>query len=421
MRDGVAKIYDPTAKPSSTSDPRSKYCTELQYNTRLLVDLVNAEVQNTAGKIKWKEEALANLRTQQSKAERRSSRLETKIERAEKVYKLLERANTKLATNSFSLESLMTLFQMLHKKFPLEYEELCIESLMVPMILPPFQRYIRVCNPITEPKKLQAALIQWRELFTDADNAFTSKDNQAQYHLLIDDVLLPRIRSVLAGGFELTESEQIVHSLLLWKPFFSTASFQTLMEQTVIPRLSSNLSTWHAHKEPNKHETFLPWFSAFGDELDLLKTTMRQKFAKLLPKADIFAEETHRMMALWFDVLQGYHFDHLLKHVILPSLRSSFSSFIINPVKQKLEGFQALMAWRDVVPIDSLLPFFEEIFFPQFLKVLQLWLSNEPNYREIQQWYIGWKKMFPPMFLDEPRIIYNFHEALLLIKAHLEQ
>src|SRR5690606_6091361 len=103
---------------------------------------------------------------------------------------------------------------------------------------------------------------------------------------------------------------------------------------------------------------------------------------------------------------------------VLPQLHSRFSRWMIDTVRVDLEVFDGVVQWRDVVPLDSLVPLFEEFFFPQFLKALQSSLDSEqPNYAGIHEWFLGWRDAFPSMIFEEPRILFGFHQALLLIRT----
>lgn len=428
MRDGVGKIYDPNQQninqQQTKMDPRSKYCTELQYNTRLLVDLVNSEIQTTASKIKYKEDSLIQYSKKQEKIQKQIKNCDNKIEITEKIFNLLSKAQEKLEKNSFSLENLITLFKMIKTKYSNEYYELNISSLIIPMIIPYFQRYIKSCDPILNPNQLKEILNKWRDLFydeDDEDDAHTlSKENQSIYFLLIDDILVPRIRSVLTSSWNIQNSEIIVHSLKLWKSFFSSSSFQSLINQCIIPRLNLFLSDWNVTKQANDyHCLFLPWFSSFSNELQVLLTTIRQKISKLISNLNILDEISHSIIVLWFEILQiDNQYDYLSKRIILPSLHDSFLSFSINQsLDHNSNLFRSIIRWRDVIDVDEIVSLLEECFFPQFLKFIKMKLE-EKNYKEINQWYIYWKSSFPEMMKENPKVIYNFHEALLLIQSH---
>ena len=322
MRDGSGRIYN--AEQSGTSEktkitPQSKYCMELQYNTRLLVDLVQSEIQNTSEKIRWKEETLESKQLQQEKIKHRQEELERKIQQSEIVYQLLERANENLCTT-----------------------------------------------------------------------------------------------------FKLEQSREIISSLRQWHSFLSEQSFGVLFEQTIIPSLSNTLRKWDMKKDFPDHFYFLQWFSEYPNHLEHYFTTLRQKFTKFLENEDIQDKEIHDFISIWYPVLKGHHYSSLLKRSLIPKLKELFSGFILNPADQKLDLFTALIQWRDTIPLEYIVTLLDEIFFPQFIKCLDLWLSNQPNYLEIYRWYTNWKKQFPPMILEEPRIISNFHDALLLMKKHLQ-
>jgi tuftelin-interacting protein 11 len=62
------------------------------------------------------------------------------------------------------------------------------------------------------------------------------------------------------------------------------------------------------------------------------------------------------------------------------------------------------MNWVDVMPVPSLVGLLNTTFFPKWMRVLCSWLSANPNYDEVTNWYMGWKSMFPEKLLREPAI-----------------
>ncbi|CAF2880220.1 unnamed protein product [Rotaria sp. Silwood2] len=52
-----------------------------------------------------------------------------------------------------------------------------------------------------------------------------------------------------------------------------------------------------------------------------------------------------------------------------------------------LDPWRWFMAWYDIVPLSSMITILEKCFSPKWLQVLHIWLNNNPNNQEIQQWY----------------------------------
>jgi len=423
MRDGVARVYEPSSPTSKLADPRSKFCSELQYNTRLLVDMVEAEVHNTASRIKSKEDTVVIYQKQHQQSQQKAEKLTQQIQQAERVIELLEKARIKLEKNAITLDSLVLLFEMLRKKFPREYQQLGVNRVMGPMVFPLFQRLVKLHNPLESPDQFVPFVRRWKQVCFDdsVGSPGEIRDTQGYYYALVDDILLPRLRTCLTSSWSLEQSEPMVRALREWKPYFSERCFRDLFQQSILPQLTRAVQQWEPLKQLSLHVHLLDWFAEYTDELHSLLTMVRQKLSKVVKHSPSSLSELHSIFALWYSVLRGGHFERLLKNALLPQLRDQFvQHFILNPVHQDLDAFHRLVQWRDVVPLDLLVEILEEAFFPPFLHSLQLWLENGPNYLEIHRWYTGWKTTFPDMLLEEDRVIYNFHQALLLIAEHLE-
>lgn len=50
---------------------------------------------------------------------------------------------------------------------------------------------------------------------------------------------------------------------------------------------------------------------------------------------------------------------------------------------------------------------------------MNVWLNNNPNYQEIQQWYSGWRSLLPPGMINHTIIKEKLTEALMIVDHHL--
>eukprot|EP01121_Diplochlamys_sp_Union-15-3_P011822 TRINITY_DN3462_c0_g1_i2.p1 TRINITY_DN3462_c0_g1~~TRINITY_DN3462_c0_g1_i2.p1 ORF type:complete len:130 (+),score=14.97 TRINITY_DN3462_c0_g1_i2:119-508(+) len=87
----------------------------------------------------------------------------------------------------------------------------------------------------------------------------------------------------------------------------------------------------------------------------------------------------------------------MLVRCILPKLELEMKKFVVNPQQQNLDTIQCVLRWQGMIPEHHLVVLFQNEFFPKWLKVLQAWLSNSPNYDEIARWYLNWKQLLEPL------------------------
>ena len=62
----------------------------------------------------------------------------------------------------------------------------------------------------------------------------------------------------------------------------------------------------------------------------------------------------------------------------------------------------------------------EREFFPKWIQALFDWLSQNPDFEEVSQWYLGWKQQFSAELREEEKIKIMFNYGLDLMNASLE-
>ncbi len=70
------------------------------------------------------------------------------------------------------------------------------------------------------------------------------------------------------------------------------------------------------------------------------------------------------------------------------------------------------MQWGNLLNAKVFIHLWVEYFFPKWLSILHLWLTQSPNYNEITEWYLSWKNLFPEELLKQPMISAQFNKAL---------
>ena len=56
---------------------------------------------------------------------------------------------------------------------------------------------------------------------------------------------------------------------------------------------------------------------------------------------------------------------------------------IINPLQQRLDEWNWVMEWTDLLAPAALVSLLDTHFFPKWLHVLAQWLNNNPNYDQV--------------------------------------
>jgi len=96
--------------------------------------------------------------------------------------------------------------------------------------------------------------------------------------------------------------------------------------------------------------------------------------------------------------------DTIILKYIIPKLSASLrTNFRIDPRYQVpyLPIFQQTLLWIPLVRSSILSQVFETEFFPEWLRILRVWLIQPTaDYDEVRRWYREWRDMFPKDLLD---------------------
>lgn len=106
-------------------------------------------------------------------------------------------------------------------------------------------------------------------------------------------------------------------------------------------------------------------------------------------------------------VFDAKDWDALVMRSIVPKLAWALQDvLVINPLQQDLAPFQWLTAWHTVLPQHHMVNLLEFRFFPAWHRVLQHWLSNNPDFDEVTRWYMGWKVCFTALSFSRQYTVY---------------
>ena len=76
---------------------------------------------------------------------------------------------------------------------------------------------------------------------------------------------------------------------------------------------------------------------------------------------------------------------------IIPALATALNQFQVNPANQDMAPFYWVTSWASIIAPEQFVALLDAHFFPQWQNTLQLWLSNGPNYTEVENWYLNWR------------------------------
>jgi tuftelin-interacting protein 11 len=111
----------------------------------------------------------------------------------------------------------------------------------------------------------------------------------------------------------------------------------------------------------------------------------------------------------------------LLKYIV-PKLAAALrNDFRVNPRDQKMEVFQHVLVWAPLMRPSVFSQIFEAEFFPKWLDILHIWLTQpRVSFEEVAQWYSFWKESFPEEVRNIVGIDRGFTRGLQLMNKAIE-
>lgn len=438
MRSGEEQVLSSAAEVSRASAAlkNDQRCAELQFNTRMLADMAELEIQRLGKSKGHKEAVLKSLEMEMKKLELAEKKRRDNLEHLKAIQAIVTATTEKLNAGEISLSSLSTMFELLRTRYPEEYKQLRLGELAIPMVLPLLKRELATWMPLAEPVKHLEILRQFSNALHSSESEGSSNvrsgargfdgkvmsqsNDAAVFEHLMEEALVPRLRTALQNNWVAKEHESALVLLEIWKDLVPEHAFDALLLRVILPKLKQAVEQWDPHSDPMPIHLWLhPWLPWLHEHLELLYSGIRRKMQQALLHWAPNDSSALTVLEPWANVFPKEHMDSLLKRSILPKIEKALTELVVNPLHQELETIMNVLLWHRVVAPKHLARMLETEFFPKFLSVLQAWLKATPAYEELYRWYVGWKQLFPAPLLARPRVRAGFHQALRLIDASL--
>ncbi|CRG84797.1 hypothetical protein PISL3812_01992 [Talaromyces islandicus] len=315
---------------------------------------------------------------------------------------------------------LTTLFEEVTSKLELieiEYRDLIDEYKLsdaaVAAIHPPFRKAVEEWEPLKDPTYLVAQLRRLLPLFSrphPENGEERQRQSTTSYETLIYSIWLPRVRSVLLNEWDVYEPSPATSLIVAWKDVIPSFVYASVLDQVVVPKLSTAIKEWRP-RSSRRHQTsaqqgsrFPWWLFTWLQYLDErhtdprhatgLLSDVKRKFRALLDTWDL-RKGLVGGVELWKEAL-GSEFDIILQNHLLPRLaRHLRDDFEVNPQDQDLTAFEDVLKWKDYYKSKVFGLLLVSEFFPKWHNILYVWLTNEPNFEEVGEWFTWWRSQIP--------------------------
>ncbi|KAL4867001.1 hypothetical protein BDV12DRAFT_172004 [Aspergillus spectabilis] len=328
------------------------------------------------------------------------------------------------------LDHITDQLESLETQYRAEIDEYRLWEAAVAAIHPLFREAMEDWEPLKDPTFLVANLRRLQPLLLrkPSDGQPTHRKSTSPYETMIYTLWLPRVRSALLNDWDVFNPSPATTLIVSWKELLPTFVYANVLDQLVVPKLTDGLKSWKPKRSisssssTSQQNSRVPWWLfTWLQYLDERHTNPKQatgllsdakrKFRTVLDKWDLSAGPI-RGLDLWRDALSS-EFDTCLRNHLLPRLAAHLrNDFDVNPQEQDLTPFANVLKWKDWFQPNVLGLLFVAEFFPKFHQILYIWLTNDPNYEEVAEWFTWWRSQFPPEINDLAIIDEEWNTAL---------
>ncbi|KAI5308736.1 hypothetical protein KEM55_004984, partial [Ascosphaera atra] len=200
----------------------------------------------------------------------------------------------------------------------------------------------------------------------------------------------------------------------------------------VVPKLMEAIREWKPRSSRRKstRESSFPWWLfdwlRYLDESHTnpkaptgLLSDAKRKFRVVLDTWDL-SRELIPGLELWKEAL-GSEFDAALQTHLLPRLgRHLRHHFDVNPQDQDLTPLEDVLRWQAYFKPSTIGALLVADFFPKWHAILHLWLTSDPNYEEVGQWFSWWKAQIPEAVNEVDEVADEWHRGLEMMNLALD-
>ena len=263
-------------------------------------------------------------------------------------------------------------------------------------------------------------------------HTYKQSNTTTPYETMIYTLWLPPVRSCIINDWDVNDPSLLITLIEAWKPLLPAFVFTIIMDQLIVQRLSKAVADWSPkrgrkssrHSHP-PHIWLFPWLQYLDDYntdpkgSSSLLVDVKRKFKSILSTWDL-ATEVPQGLSQWRDVL-GSELETVLIRHLLPRLALHLSeNLIIDPQDQDLSSLEQVLRWAPFFQASILSQLFATEFFPKWQLILHVWLTSEPNYDEIRQWFMWWKEQMPESINAHPVTEAEWNKGLEMITNALD-
>ncbi|KAI3978724.1 hypothetical protein MKX01_015899 [Papaver californicum] len=381
---------------------------ELQYNIKLILDLAQLDIEKFGRDLRMEREKVVSLQSEKETLQKDASRQKKQLDNMEEIIAVMDRIEGENTMGTLTIESLSNIFTELQTSYRDEYKLCNLSCIACSYALPLLVRVFQGWNPLQNALHGLQLMASWKNLL-QRDDPFDYSDDVSPYTQLVMEVVFPAVRICVSNTWNPRDPEPMLRLLESWESLLPPSVLQSILDNVIMPKLSYAVETWDPQRETVSIHV---WYYTIGFKL-----------GKVLHAWHPSDASAYAILSPWKTVFDPDSWEHLIFQFIVPKLVDALKTFQVNPANQKLVEFRWVMSWATAIPSRHMVTMLEVEFFPKWQQVLYHWLCSNPNFEEVTQWYLGWKRIFAAEaaeLLANDRIRYQLDIGLDMMNQAVE-
>uniref|UniRef100_A0A915CKK8 G-patch domain-containing protein n=4 Tax=Parascaris univalens TaxID=6257 RepID=A0A915CKK8_PARUN len=393
------------AVAESEKERRAFDVPELTYNLNALLDMTEETIRRNNHQRRFLEDQTTALENDRNQLNLALMKERDEQKRMKEVLALLEGFSTG-SDNYFelTLEKCRELFEKLQKDYLEEYRLFNLEEVAVASVLPLIRKYFSSWDPLDKSQVDYGftLMAEWKKILESEDRCMLgttrSLENLTPFERLLWDGWMSSIRKAALQWNPRDDTHSMLSVIDKWLPLLPIWMRENLLEQVIIPRISSQVDEWNPLVDHVPIHTWMhPWLDIMGDRLQPVFSPIRQKLAKALREWNPTDHSAVLMLRPWKGVFAAATMSAFLAQNITPKLEKALKEMNYDPTKNKrYDEFYATLAWVEMLGSEGVAAIFVRSFFPKWYETLCVWLEAPGVVmEEVAMWYNEWKGRFP--------------------------